>query len=96
MNGRKPTCFCITLTEDNNDLTHTHDGKMTLSPTPWCYETLRKQLSINSVVDECTLKTEILVIELTISWYLSFSRFLVVDMSVELTVGLDFVVKSFT
>ena len=36
MNGRKPTCISATLTEDNNDITHTYDGTMFLSPTLWC------------------------------------------------------------
>ena len=42
MNGRKPTCVSVTLAEDNNDLTHTHDGIMSLSLIFGCNETLRK------------------------------------------------------
>ena len=52
MNGRKPTCISVTLTGDNNDLTHNHDGIMFFSITLWYNKTLWKQLSINSVVDE--------------------------------------------
>ena len=33
MNGRKPTYISLTLDEENNDLTHTHDGIMCLSPS---------------------------------------------------------------
>ena len=32
MNGRKPPCLSVTLTEDDNDLTHISDI-MSLSPT---------------------------------------------------------------
>ena len=52
MNGRKPTYISLTLDEENNDLTHTHDGIMCLSPSVWCKEMLWKQLSSNSEVDE--------------------------------------------
>ena len=52
MNGRKPTYISVTLDEDSNDVTHTHDGMMCVSSSVWCKELLWKQLSSNSVVDE--------------------------------------------